>query len=211
VAMPKSAGDQWIGAGEFSEPRALPAPRAPRRAMGPLLGACLAITLGVLVGFGLLAVRNLGEPEEPEFRAMSVTVPVEVSAPRPAPVVAQASAPMEVLAPETPPAVVRLPPVVRKPVAASTPRADPTFSCRRQDTQSERIVCRDAELVRLDRGMNRAFDAAVKAGVPYRSLRQDQDDWLRVREDAAQHQGRDEVAGMYRERIAELKDIAASF
>jgi hypothetical protein len=209
------AGEPWIGLGEFDATRALPAPRAPRRAVGPMLGAFLAVSLGVLAGFGLLAVRSFPEAEEPEFRAMAVTMPVEVAAPQlpPPPVLSPAATPLEVLPPEPPPAPVARaapPMVVRRPAAEPAPRADPDWNCRRPDSQSERLVCGDAELAGLNGGMTRAFDAAVKAGVPLKSLRQDQDDWLRVREDAARHEPQ-RVAGMYRERIAELKDIAASF
>lgn len=212
--MADKAGGPWIGLVEFDDARAS---RARRRTVGPLFVSCLAVILGVLVGFAVLAARNLSQPEPLEYRAMTMTMPVEMAAPQPPPAPMPASAPLEVLPAEPPPAppVVAQasplsPPVIRKPVAEPAPQADPDWNCRRPDSQSERLVCGDAELAGLNRGMTRAFDAAVKAGVPYQSLRQDQDDWLRVREDAARHEP-DRVAGMYRERIAELKDIAASF
>jgi uncharacterized protein len=73
---------------------------------------------------------------------------------------------------------------------------------------SEQMVCGDARLARLDRRLNRAFERAVESGVPYRELRDEQDDWLGIREDAA-HRSPDAVASVYRQRIAELNDLAS--
>lgn len=180
----------------------------------PLVVACIVAGLGVSLGFGVLAVRNLNKPEPPTLYAMrSLTVPVEIAAPEMAPPApAPASAPLDVLPDDMVRAAGERPAIPAAATAASEPprRADPGFTCRRPDTPSARLVCRDTELTRLHRGMTRAFDDAVAAGVPYDSLRIDQDDWLRVREDAARYEP-DGVADMYRQRIAELKDMAASF
>jgi hypothetical protein len=179
----------------------------------PLAGACIVVCLGVSLGFGVLAVRNLSKPEPPPLYAMSsLTVPVEIAAPAPTPEPGPAFAPLEVLPDEMARAAAARPVIqTAAPIASEPPRrADPGFSCRRPDTPTARLVCGDTELTRLHRGMARAFDEAVATGVPYDSLRLDQDDWLRVREDAARYEP-DGVAGMYRQRIAELKDMAASF
>lgn len=211
VAMTDSTGDAFEGLRYLESSRGGARLSLSRRRIArPLMGAGLAVAMGVAFGFGVLALRNYETSSllEPSDTA-SLAIPMEIAAPEAQPAPAAASAPMDVL-PDDRSAAAR-PPVPTS--AASdrsvTHRADPAFSCRRQDTQSERLVCGDAELRRLDRAMNRAFDKAVAAGVPYRSLRQDQDDWLRVREDAAQHEP-DGVAGMYRQRIAELQEMAAN-
>lgn len=56
--------------------------------------------------------------------------------------------------------------------------------------------------------MSLVYDAAaLAAGAPEALLREDQADWLNVREDAAQD-SRDTVAAVYRQRIAELRQTA---
>jgi uncharacterized protein YecT (DUF1311 family) len=173
--------------------------------------ASMAAALGISVGFGALALRNLRDQQARDLAAAeSLVVPVEIAAPQPSPAPPPAAAPLDVLPPEAAPAAAPAATAPVRPAAAPAPRADPDFDCRRPNSQSERLVCGDAELARLDRNMNRAFDAAVAAGAPYESLRQDQDNWLAVREDAARNEP-DGVAGMYRQRIAELRDIAANF
>jgi uncharacterized protein YecT (DUF1311 family) len=111
------------------------------------------------------------------------------------------------------------PPAVREapaaPAAVEAPRAPvfaeandaPAFNCNYARTRSEQMVCGDASLARLDRRLNAAFRTAVSAGVPYRELRGDQDDWLEIREDAANH-SRSAVASIYRQRIRELEEMA---
>lgn len=69
------------------------------------------------------------------------------------------------------------------------------------------MVCDDPELARLDRRLDGAFEQAVASGVPYRSLRAEQDDWLSIREDAAR-QSPAAVASVYRQRIAELNALS---
>lgn len=207
--MTDRTGEPWPGVTYLESPSAA----ARRRLTRPLIGAAVALALGVSFGFGVLALRNMGQPAEETAEVAATGVPVEIAAPQPPQAPAQPAPPLEVLPPDMAKSIT-VPAVAAPPLRAAkpfVPRADPEFSCRQPDTASERVVCGDAELARLDRGMNRAFDAAVKAGVPYPSLRQDQDDWLRVREDAARFEGPDGVAGMYRQRIAELREMAANF
>jgi len=91
--------------------------------------------------------------------------------------------------------------------APSPPLAQPSFNCRYAGTRSERMVCADPELARLDRRLDRAFQQAVGSGIPYRELRAEQDDWLAIREDAARRSP-NAVESVYRQRIAELNDLA---
>lgn len=89
-------------------------------------------------------------------------------------------------------------------VAAARPRAGsgPSFNCRNARSTSERLVCAEPELARLDRRLNAAFEDAIAAGADRRSLRSEQDQWLGVRERAAPDP--DAVADAYRRRIEEL-------
>ncbi|ACG76567.1 hypothetical protein PHZ_c0153 [Phenylobacterium zucineum HLK1] len=114
--------------------------------------------------------------------------------------------PREIAAPIAPPRV-RPPEPAPTPVRVSAPAPRPSFDCRYAGTRSERMVCGDPRLAGLDRRLDRAFERAVAAGIPYRELRAEQDDWLAIREDAARHSP-DAVESVYRQRIAELDDLA---
>lgn len=167
--------------------------------------------------------------------AASPSVPIEVAAATPQPAAPPPTGKLEVLPPElakaaqarAPVAAPRRPtPVIEAPapapaardiapvppriaVAAAPPRpvVQPSFNCRYAASRSERMVCGDAELARLDQRLDRAFERAVASGIPYRELRAEQDDWLAIREDAARRSP-DAVESIYRQRIGELEDLA---
>lgn len=117
--------------------------------------------------------------------------------PRPAPVVEPAAPVPREIAP-APPRIVAAPPA---------PAVQPSFNCRYAGTPAERMICADPELASLDRRLDRAFERAVASGIPYRELRAEQDDWLSIREDAARRSPA-AVESVYRQRIAELNDLA---
>lgn len=95
-----------------------------------------------------------------------------------------------------------------EPRPAPQPQPPPrSFACNDLPTRAMTMVCGDARLARLDLKMKRAYQAALAAGASPRALRADQDDWLDVREDAAQV-SRGSVANVYRQRIDELEDLA---
>jgi uncharacterized protein YecT (DUF1311 family) len=232
------AGTTYNGFSGARQAAAGRGPRAPRVGAGRWIAAGVAAAALLGVGVGVLTRQDMGdEPGLPE-RATTVAsaepgVPIEIAAVEPAPAPSRA-APLEVLPPDMarsaaerpvirvapPPApVARRPDVVAAPAvqasavqafarAPERAAASPGFDCRYASSRSERLVCGDAQLARLDRRLNRAFEEAVASGVPYRELRQDQDDWLRIREDAARQAGPDGVASVYRQRIAELDDLA---
>ena len=83
----------------------------------------------------------------------------------------------------------------------------PSFACSDAPTLARAMVCGDRRLAILDQRMKQAYAAALSAGAPGEVLREDQEDWLSVREDAAQN-SRDTVAAVYRQRIAELRQLA---
>ncbi len=146
------------------------------------------------------------EVMSPELKAAAAAQPARVPPPRPAAPQAAAVAPIHspIPAPASPSQVA--PPVGV--AEASPPSANPSFDCDYARTRSERMVCSDEGLARLDRRLSRAFDRALASGVPFRALRAEQDDWLAIREDAARQAGRDGVASVYRQRIRELNAIA---
>lgn len=80
-------------------------------------------------------------------------------------------------------------------------------ACRDAPTRAYEMVCSDRRLAEADRRMKRAYSAALAAGAPPDALRRDQEDWLDVREEAAQISPR-AVADIYRQRTRELFAIA---
>ena len=92
-------------------------------------------------------------------------------------------------------------------VAALALSPRPSFACSDALTLARAMVCGDRRLAILDQRMKQAYAAALAAGAPEDLLREDQEDWLNVREDAAQD-SRDAVAAVYHQRIAELRETA---
>jgi uncharacterized protein YecT (DUF1311 family) len=128
--------------------------------------------------------------------------PPERSAP-PAP----AEQPLQVrpAPPEAPPELALAPPA--RDATARSPEGRASLDCRDGPSRARTMVCRDDGLAALDRRMKRAYAEAVAAGTPANALREDQDDWMDIREDAARY-SRNAVANVYRQRIAELERLA---
>ena len=124
--------------------------------------------------------------------------------PRPGPVgrVAQAPAPKVVAS-----APRSMPPPPSAETGFRRTAARPSFDCNYARTRSEQMVCGDADLAAADRRLDRAYRQAVEAGVPPRVLRNHQDRWLDVREDAARYSPQ-AVANVYAQRTRELEDLA---
>jgi uncharacterized protein YecT (DUF1311 family) len=102
-------------------------------------------------------------------------------------------------APAPPPAYAAPSPAIRQP----PPRAE----CGWTRTLAEALVCGDPELAAADRRMSRAYRGAARSGVDLTQLREEQDDWLDLREDAART-SRQAVARLYDQRIEELEAMA---
>lgn len=213
------------------------APPVPTRRNGLSRGVILggvATALGAGLVFGLVSRPaldgdNVSRPARMEPGSPRATMPVEVAAAPAAPTAT--SERLEVLpsgtrgadaAPPPPAAQVRREPRVSEGIQRSRPAtapdepmvarlpaapAGPSFNCRSARSQAETMICGDPGLARLDRRLDQAFRGAVAAGVPYRQLRDEQDDWLGIREFAAQRSPAD-VASIYRQRIAELNAMA---
>jgi len=204
-------------------------PQAPRRRgrdavkMVAVFVVCAALgyTVAYLPGAGrstgLGAVGRLAQGP-PAADAQVQAAPSVFPAPALAPAPSEGANPAAVAPPaerfELPPPPA-LPPVRQaapEPIrhaarVAAAPRGRPAFHCDGALRPSERMVCGDAELSRLDRRLNHAFHLAVRAGAARQPLRAQQDRWEQAREQAAR-QGKAAVARLYRERIATLESFA---
>ncbi len=89
--------------------------------------------------------------------------------------------------------------------AAPEPRAE-AGACGNLRSVAQQVVCGDPQLSAADRRMARAYALALSSGAPEEDLRADQDDWLRIREDAARYSRR-ALMNVYRQRIDELEAI----
>jgi uncharacterized protein len=69
------------------------------------------------------------------------------------------------------------------------------------------MVCEDPDLAAADRELNQAYRRALRSGAPVDQLRDEQRDWLAIREDAARHSPR-ALANVYEQRIDDLNEIA---
>lgn len=202
-----------------------------------IAGVGAAVAAGLAFGLWARPGGEARQPMQntpPAAEAPAAKVPVELAVPPP-PEPVKADGPLEVLPedlaraaearrPVAPAPAVRLPapaPVITpapqpapaperdiaEAVPAPRPQTQPSFQCRYAGTRAERMICGDEQLATLDRRLDRAFDRAVSSGVPYRALRNEQDDWLSIREDAARRSP-EAVASVYRQRIRELNAIA---
>lgn len=123
--------------------------------------------------------------------------PEPPAAPIPRPAPAPPRAPQAPWAPE--------PPLAADPIWGVE---RPSFDCRNAGSLAEEMVCTDAVLAAADRHMARAYRRAERSGAPIEALREDQDEWLAYREEAALRSPR-AVAAAYDRRIGELEAIAA--
>lgn len=135
----------------------------------------------------------MGEP--PPGLAPPAPEPPLAPIPRPAP---------------APPRAPQAPWALQPPVAADPVWGveRPSFDCRDAGSLAEEMVCTDAVLAAADRHMARAYRRAERSGAPIEALREDQDQWLAYREEAALRSPR-AVAAAYDRRIGELEAIAA--
>jgi uncharacterized protein YecT (DUF1311 family) len=148
------------------------------------------------------AAERLDVLPSQQMDAAVAAPPAQLVIPRPAP--ARATAPL-------PPALPRETPSAVETGQAAAVRTLPEprrfDACADAPTPAYEMVCSDRWLAEADRRMKRAYSAALAAGVPPDALRRDQEDWLDVREGAAQISRR-AVADIYRQRTRELFALA---
>ncbi|HEV7386509.1 MAG TPA: lysozyme inhibitor LprI family protein [Phenylobacterium sp.] len=221
----------------FSGPAPEVAPPSRRPRAWPMsrtvaVGVGGAVVLGLLLG--VWAKPNLGRsgPAAP-MRAVTATedntparMDIEVNAVPPPPIVKSAgrldvlppgaaqaaSRPAPFLAglPAEPPQSVPASPrpvQVGDPAPLAAPQIAATDGCQAARGRAAQMVCADPDLSAADRELNQAYRRALRAGVSPDQLRQEQRDWLAIREDAASRSPR-AVASVYDQRIDELNQIA---
>jgi len=215
-------------------PPPLEAPRAALR-RGPRRSAIAAgvlIAVGMGLGLGFLAKPNLRQPAATApMRAVSPSTGVmgiEVNAPPP-PAPIRSAGKLEVLppsaadyaqrglAPSYPalaqpapmplPVAPRLPSVITPALNQAPPVGGGEAACAAGRSRAAQMVCADPELAAADRELNQAYRRALRSGAPTEQLRDEQRDWLAIREDAARRSPR-AVAEVYEQRIDELNQIA---
>lgn len=210
--------------------------RSPRRLRGGavLIGLAAAGALGLAIGLALRPqlVTDMIAPDmqprpETAGRGMDIVMgepaPDAPLPPRP-PLETMDEDPYAPTAPEPPiPPTAPMAPVAQvppappfAPIARVAPQAPdpawrggrrPGFDCRDAGSLAEELVCADAVLAAADRQMGRAYDRALRAGVPAEELSADQDDWMATREDFALQSPR-ALARLYDQRIATLNALA---
>lgn len=213
-----------------------PAPSGSRRGL-IMAGSAGACVLALILGVGL-ASRQASPPSEPAEFGPHMKVVVAPERPTPLAPPVEASERLDVLSPATlaaassPPGLENRPaaqvprlavaPPTSAPVAQAAPPPTRELAinppaqaggglaahCGAPRSRAEDMVCADPELLVADHRMARAFRAAARSGVDVRQLRDEQDDWLDIREDAASRSPR-AVAQIYDQRIEELESIAA--
>jgi len=152
------------------------------------------------------------------------TLPAGVSTPPPAPAVLRAPPPVLAAPPslalqdrprpqDAPAPLARPDPAPQPPMRAAPPQvmADartPLNPCDGLRSYAEQMVCSDPQFGAADRRLRRAYAAALRSGAPADELRADQEEWLRIREEAARY-SRNALMNVYHQRIDELEAAAA--
>jgi uncharacterized protein YecT (DUF1311 family) len=222
VEVPPEPHINWPPEPDLRLPEAtVTAPRRPAYVL-PVVGAACLCVAGLGLGFvARPRLEAVSAPPPAPMQPVAGRMQVAVSPPTPA-AVTPSTTRLEVLPPEQRRPAARTAataprfPSARTVAADSPPQAaadasavEPFDTCQDGRSPAEAMVCADPDLARADRRLARAFRAAARSGVPLRQLRAEQDDWLEIREDAAQHSPR-AVAQVYDQRIEELEAMAAA-
>jgi uncharacterized protein len=143
---------------------------------------------------------------QPVTAAQAAKMDIEVAPPAPPSPVPRAPGKLEVLPPGAAQAAVREV-AIAAPVAPAPQTAGADPACANAGGRAAQMVCADPGLADADRALNRAYRRALRSGVPTDQLRDEQRDWLAIREEAARRSPR-AVARIYEQRIDELNQIA---
>ena len=195
-------------------------PRLGRKAL--IGGVVVACVVGLGLGFAakpqLIATAPKPLAMLPASKTGERQMAIEMAQPPPEAPAAKTS-PLEVMSPElaraaaanTPPPSPRFMDVGAPDPEAIEPwpagREQASFDCARAASHAEEMVCSDPALAAADRHLARAFQRAVRLGVPYDLLEAEQNSWMVVREEAARRSPR-AVAAIYDQRIEQLNAMA---
>jgi len=184
-----------------------PAPSRPRISRNLLLGGvAAAAALGVVLGFVArpdLAPPAVRAPMQPAARTSTLAIEVNKPVILPAP---KATGRLEVLPPDL---AARSTPRMAATAQRTEPRPvpDAASDCRGAGSAAEQMVCEDPALSGADWRLQQAYDRAMRSGaMPARDLRDEQQDWLAIREDAARRSPF-AVRRLYEQRIDELNAL----
>ncbi|MDB5425694.1 MAG: hypothetical protein JWQ29_3110, partial [Phenylobacterium sp.] len=196
---------------------------SPDAKFGIVLSIVGALGLGIAIGVWatpMLRPANTFLPPEPApSLALSVTRPSETPAPAaieaapsdPEAASENALAAEPVAAPVSAKAAARISPSPQRLKKTARNDAAPApkdvGGCKPDGSRAEIAICADPSIAAADEDMQRAFQRALKAGAPARTLQAEQKEWLNVREDAARRSPGD-LADAYAQRVAELNAIA---
>lgn len=214
--------ERWDARAPLAQPRAEPRPEPRAEPSAPprpardgrvwvvrdLVGLCIvSAALGaVALPGGLFGERTLPAPApawptpaEPEPAA-----PVVLAGPLPPPPLATASAPRPVASELKPPAPEPGGAPAERPASAYAPDdTSPAFDCRAPLSFSEERVCANPILSERNAELGKAFRQAQAAGAPLSQLYREQDEWARMRNEAA-YTAPGRLDGLYAARIAAL-------
>ena len=191
-------------------------PRLGRKAV--IGGVVVACVVGLGLGYAARPKLAIGGPPPsavpPAAKSAERQMAIEMAQPPPeAP--APKSSPLEVMSPElVRAAAANVPPPSPQVADIDAPvpdvnesepagREQASFDCRRAASYAEEMVCSDPALAAADRHLARAYQRALRLGVPYDLLQAEQNNWMAVREEAARRSPR-AVAALYDQRIEQL-------
>jgi uncharacterized protein YecT (DUF1311 family) len=208
-----------LGLGFLTRPHlAQPAASGPMRAVTPTADSTAAASEGQIPiqlrpPPPLPPVRSAGKLEvlPPELarsapRAPAASAPVQLSGQSASQVAPTPVAPAAPISPRL--ADVTPPPAAIPPPAPQVAYGYGDPACAGARGRAAQMVCGDPDLAAADRELNRAYRRAMRSGaMPPEQLRQEQRDWLSIREDAARRSPR-AVASIYEQRIDELNQLA---
>jgi uncharacterized protein YecT (DUF1311 family) len=198
--------------------------RIERRIWSPraiVVGAGVVGALALGLGLGFAARPDLGAaPAHAPMQPASVAaqpLSVEVNPPAP-PEAVRPAGKLEVLPPDMAQAAAQTSRTYSAGDATlrwsgEAPQPQPVRSvgssadCEAAASRAAQMVCEDPDLAAADRELNQAYRRALRSGAPVDQLREEQRDWLAIREDAARHSPR-ALANVYEQRIDDLNQIA---
>jgi uncharacterized protein YecT (DUF1311 family) len=213
------SGDTYKGFARGPAGQAGAQPTAHRPPSGLLAAAGVAAALLLGVGLGFLARPELigrappaapgAAPPAALASPGAAQVPIAIASPPPAQAAPRPRGKLQTLPPEMAAAErgSAQPDAASEAGETAPPNGRASFDCATARPGAEQLVCSDPQLAAQDRRLARAYRRALASGVDPVDLRQEQQDWTAIREDAARRSSQ-AVAQIYDQRIAELNRMA---